>query len=175
MSDQDNVPVVGTLLAPHAVRLSVRADAPAAASIGLTLGVLFGTVPCRAVTANGRTALWLGPDEWLVLAPATERELAKGIGAGLASIVDLSHAYIGIEVLGPRAAWCVNAFNALDLADHAFPVGACTRTLFGKAEIVLWRPEAERFRIEVARSYGPYVWQCLNEASWEFSMTANTC
>ena len=69
---------------------------------------------------------------------------------------------------GPRAAWAINAFCALDLHPAAFPVGMCTRTVFGKAEIVLWRTAAETFRIEVARSFAPYVWACLEEARREF-------
>jgi heterotetrameric sarcosine oxidase gamma subunit len=44
----------------------------------------------------------------------------------------------------------------------------CTRTVFGKAEIVLWRTGAEEFRVEVARSLAPYVWACLEEARREF-------
>ena len=57
---------------------------------------------------------------------------------------------------------------ALDLHPVAFPVGMCTRTVFGKAEIVLWRTEAEAYHIEVARSFAPYVWACLEEARREF-------
>ena len=56
--------------------------------------------------------------------------------------------------------------TALDA--HIFPVGVCTHTLFGKVPIVLWRAEAAVFRIEVARSDAPYVWQCLQEAAREF-------
>ena len=51
----------------------------------------------------------------------------------------------GIAVSGSRAAWAINAFCALDLHLAAFPVGMCTRTLFGKAEIILWRTAAETF------------------------------
>jgi heterotetrameric sarcosine oxidase gamma subunit len=154
--------------AEPATRLVVRADTAAAATIGMAIGVLLGTAPCRAVIVRDRTALWLGPDEWLVLAPETESTLAQQALDAPGSIVDVSHAYVGIDVSGPRAAWCINAFNALDLDPHGFPVGACTRTLFGKVAIVLWRAEAELFRIEVARSHAPYVWQCLREASREF-------
>ena len=79
--------------------------------------------------------------------------------------MDVSDRYIGIEVSGPRAAWSLNGFCALDLAPHTFPVGMCTRTLFGKVEIVLWRTAADTFHIEVARSLAPYVWQCLQETA----------
>jgi heterotetrameric sarcosine oxidase gamma subunit len=161
--------------AEPAIRLVVRADTAAAATIGMAIGVLLGTAPCRAVIVRERTALWLGPDEWLVLAPDSDSVLARQALAALGSIVDVSHAYVGIEVSGPRAAWCINAFNALDLDPHVFPVDACTRTLFGKVQIVLWRAGPEQFRIEVARSQAPFVRQCLTEASREFLRAAGPC
>jgi heterotetrameric sarcosine oxidase gamma subunit len=51
---------------------------------------------------------------------------------------------------------------------HAFPVGMCTRTLFAKAEIVLWRIAPEVFHVDIARSLLPYVWACLEQARLEF-------
>ena len=63
-----------------------------------------------------------------------------------------------------------------------FPVGMCTRTLFGKAEIVLWRMRADAWRIEVWRSFAPYVLGCLEEACldigyerrrWDFALNEN--
>ena len=174
MGELENTAVVIRPAEP-AIRLIVRADTAAAANIGMAIGVLLGTAQCRAVIVRDRTALWLGPDEWLVLAPESEAALTQQPLAALGSIVDVSHAYVGFEVCGPRAAWCINAFNALDLDLHVFPVGACTRTLFGKAEIVLWRAEAEVFRIEVARSYAPYIGQCLEEASREFPPPPVAC
>jgi heterotetrameric sarcosine oxidase gamma subunit len=167
MVESENSAVLVRLAEP-AIRINVRADTAAAATIGMAIGVLLGTAPCRVVIVRDRTALWLGPDEWLVLAPESETALAQQPLAAFGSVVDVSHAYVGIEVSGPRAAWCINAFNTLDLDLHAFPVCGCTRTLFGKAEIVLWRAEAEVFRIEVARSYAPYVRACLAEAIREF-------
>ncbi|HVC60325.1 MAG TPA: sarcosine oxidase subunit gamma family protein [Acetobacteraceae bacterium] len=161
--------------AESAIRLIVRADTTAAATIGMAIGVLLGTAPCRAVVVRDRAALWLGPDEWLVLAPESESALAQQPLAAPGSVVDVSHAYVGIEVSGPRAAWCINAFNALDLDPHVFPVGACTRTLFGKVEIVLWRSDAETFRIEVTRSHAPYVRRCLEEACREFLPAPGAC
>jgi len=77
-----------------------------------------------------------------------------------------------LELAGPRAAWCINAFCALDLDIRAFPVGMCTRTLFGKAEIVLWRIAPEVFHLDVPRSLTTYVWACLEEARQEFADAA---
>ena len=156
---------------PAATRISVRAGTAAAATLGRALDVLLGSVPGRAVTSRKRAALWLGPDEWLVLAPAAtglEQLAAASLGGLAASVVDISHRNAAIEVAGPRAAWCISSFNALDLDPRVFPLDGCARTLFGKAEIVLWRTAAQAFRIEVARSFAHYVWACLEEARQEF-------
>jgi heterotetrameric sarcosine oxidase gamma subunit len=119
--------------------------------------------PCRALEYEGCAVLWLGPDEFLLLASAA---IAPSVAADC--VVDVSHRDTALTVAGPRAAWAINAFCALDLHQSAFPVGMCTRTLFGKSPIVLWRTEAEGFRIEVARSFAAYVWGCLEEARREF-------
>ncbi len=151
---------------PPSARFSIRAGPVAAVQIGTALGVPLGNIACRARIAGEKAALWLGPDEWLVLAP---EGTALPIAAyAPASIVDVSHRSTAIEVSGPRAAWAINAFCALDLHAGAFPVGMCTRTLFGKAEIVLWRTHADRFHVEAARSYALYVWACLEETRREF-------
>jgi len=155
--------------APAATRLVVRSGDLAVSMIGRAFGLWLPRDHCRATAAADRAALWLGPDEWLLLAPAAESErlshaLAQAAGEEPASIVDVSHRQIGISVEGPASADVLNSFNALDLAESAFPVGMCTRTLFGKVEIVLWRTEWETFRIEVWRSFAPYVMACLAEA-----------
>jgi heterotetrameric sarcosine oxidase gamma subunit len=153
-------------------RLAVRAGSAAGTAIGLALGVLLPTVPHRSVISRDRAALWLGPDEWLIVAPEDAANLAvqamRAAGEMAASIVDVSHRTQTLEITGRRAAWCLNAFCALDLDLHAFPVGMCTRTVFGKAEMVLWRIAPEVFHLDVARSYVAYVWSCLEAARLEF-------
>lgn len=105
--------------------------------------------PCRS---EGDWALWLGPDEWLLLDPGERVRAADDC-----FLVDVSHRQVGLELHGADAAVLLNGAVALDLSEQTFPVGMCTRTLFEKAEIVLWRRGIERWRIEVARSYAPYV------------------
>jgi heterotetrameric sarcosine oxidase gamma subunit len=143
---------------PPATRLIIRGGATAIASIGMEL-----PATCRAVKFGERALLWLGPEEFLLLAPD---DLMPAIDT--AFVVDISHRNTALSVSGPRADWAINAFCALDLHPSAFAVGICTRTVLGKAEIVLWRTAAEAFHIEVARSFAPYVWNCLDEARREF-------
>ena len=155
----------GLVALPPATRISLRGTSGAFRNAGAA----FGTAINRAVVTGPRTALHLGPDEWLVIAPEADAEaLLAGAATRFASAVDVSHRTTGIELSGPQVVETLAAHVALDLADPAFPPGTATRTLLGKAEIILWRTTSDTFRIEVARSHAAYVWHCLEESRREF-------
>lgn len=148
---------------PPAAKFVFRGGEAARAAASLAFGVSLPTTACRSAESGGRAALWLGPDEWLLIATDGD-ELSASTGVS----VDVGHRNVGIEIAGPEAATVLAAGCPLDLDPSAFPVGMCTRTVLGKAEIVLWRTAATIFRIEVWRSFAPYVWHFLDEARGEF-------
>jgi len=135
-----------------------------------TLRVPVPASACRAGVQGERAALWLGPDEWLLISsePAGD-ETAAALGAALAqlphSLVDVSHRQVALELSGPRAEALLAAGCPLDVHINAFPVGMCTRTVLGKTEVVLWRTAAQVFRIEVWRSFAGYLAAFIEEAA----------
>ncbi|MGB8327411.1 MAG: sarcosine oxidase subunit gamma family protein [Steroidobacteraceae bacterium] len=157
---------------PSAARFIFRGDAAAQSAAGTVFGVTFSTVACRAVTAGARAALWLGPDEQLLIAPAADApaipaQFAAALSAVPHSLVDTGHRQVALELHGAQAAWLLNGACPLDLDPSAFPVGMCTRTVFGKAEIVLWRTATDGFHVEVWRSFTRYVTGLLDEIARE--------
>jgi sarcosine oxidase subunit gamma len=159
-------------LLPAATRFNFRGNSAAQATAGAAFGLAFPTLACRAAMQTGRAALWLGPDEQLLLAPAEDgvalrAALTAALGTVPHSLVDISHRQVALELRGPDGAWLLNAGCPLDLDLAAFPVGMCTRTVFMKAEVVLWRPTAETFQLEVWRSFTDYVVGILNEVARE--------
>jgi sarcosine oxidase subunit gamma len=157
-------------LAPQA-RFSLRVDLEAAAA-RLEAVVPASTETCRARTREAWAALWLGPDEQLLIGPEQDAaRVAAAISGALQgivhSLVDIGHRQGAIEVAGPAAAALINSECPLDLRLSAFPAGSCTRTVFAKAEIVLWRLDEQRFHVEAWRSFLPYVGGLLAEAERE--------
>ena len=158
---------------PPASRFILRGRLGAIEAAGKAFGIALPQQACRAAVSGQLAALWLGPDEWLLLAPPADGEdltsvLEQAMEGMAHSLVDVSHRQIGIEIAGLNAVATLNAGCPLDLDPEAFPVGMCTRTVLAKAEIVLWRTTPVTFRIEVWRSFAPYVWRLLEEASREF-------
>ena len=147
-------------------RLALRAPAGSLAALSKALGVALPTKPKSSALKGSRTALWLGPDEWLVIDDGAKDPLddCAGVNA-LHSAVGVSHRNVAVSVTGPGAAATINAGCPQDLSLEAFPVGACSRTILGKIEIVLYRGAEDTFRVECWRSFSDYAFAFLTEAA----------
>lgn len=147
-------------------RISLRAPAASVAALSKTLGLRLPQKPKTSVISGARVALWLGPDEWLVIDEAGGDPLADCAKAGvLHSAVDISHRNVAISVAGPGAEATLSAGCPQDLSLPVFPVGACSRTVLGKVEIVLLRTAENAFRVECWRSFSVYLFTFLSEAA----------
>lgn len=138
------------------------------------LGIALPRTACRSIATGDVTALWLGPDEWLLLKPAAHQDWLADIatrveGTG-ASLVDVGHRQVALTVSGPCAEDILASGCALDLSIAAFPDGMCTRTMFAKAEIVLWRTAPDRFHLEIWRSFARYVEALIRESEAEYAV-----
>jgi sarcosine oxidase, subunit gamma len=135
------------------------------------IGIDLPRAACRSARDGAVSALWLGPDEWLLLQAEFDDgwlpNLASKLQGELCPLVDVGHRQIALSVHGPRAEEILNSGCALDLSLEAFPQGMCTRTMFAKAEIVLWRAGPAGFHLEVWRSFARYVEDLLREAESE--------
>ena len=159
-------PWVSVTPAEPARRLSLRAPRDGIAALSEALGLALPEKPMVSAVAGRRAALWLGPDEWLVIDEGG-KSLSDALGAVTAfhSAVDVSHRNLGFLVAGAGAEATLASGCPRDLSAAAFPVGSCARTVLGKAEIVVWRTGAEAFRVECWRSFGDYVFSLLSEAA----------
>jgi sarcosine oxidase subunit gamma len=152
--------------APVATRVSLRAPGQSLAALSTALGLTVPNAPKTSGRSEGRSALWLGPDEWLVIDESGADMMAALAKSGvLHSATDVSHRNVAIIVSGPGAETTISAGCPQDLSLETFPVGACTRTMFGKAEIVLFRTEEDTFRVECWRSFGDFVFGLLTEGA----------
>ena len=145
-------------------RISLRLADPAASGIGLPV-----QVGSRSVDGT-RTALCLGPDEWLVEVPEAGRD---GLLAALAgttvpmSAVEVSDREITFALEGPGVLDLLATGGPRDLA--RMPVGSGARTVFDTAQVVLTREAEDRFHLTVWRSFLPHVRALLDIAQRELA------
>ncbi|MFF0791328.1 sarcosine oxidase subunit gamma [Streptomyces spiralis] len=162
---------------PFLAQVNVRLDAkgPAADAVGLALGLQLPLEPNTVVHAGDVTAVWLGPDEWLVVGrPGTQRETEGRIRAAAGdepvSVTDVSAQRTTLLVAGPRARDLLAHGCALDLHPRAFGPGRCAQTMLARTQVVLVAREEPRagFWVLVRSSFAGYLTDWLLDAAVEY-------
>lgn len=180
MLDADNVirhPTSARLLLralPPGHQWSLRMRPQAVEKASTAWGAPLDLAPLASSSLDGRHALRLGPDEWMLL--ASSATAADGLGAiardGLMSLVDISDRELAWELSGGDAAQVLAMGCPLDPDDAAFPPGRATRTVYSHAEVVLWRPGIERtWQIRALRSFATYLTRHLTHAGRQCEST----
>ena len=152
-------------VAAPAIRISLRAPEASVAALNKALGFTLPQKPKTSASKSDVHALWIGPDEWFIIAPEGSDVMARFVKVSVFhSAVDVSHRNAALIVSGAGAADILNAGCPQDLSLSAFPIGACSRTLMGKTEVILYRTPADQFRVEVWRSFATYALEFIEDA-----------
>ena len=151
-SDVVICPAATLSLLPDAAQLSFRGGASALDAAGTAFGVGLPRQACRFNTRGNRTAYWVGPDEWLLAATDESPEtvsaaMTHALSGHACSLVDVSHRTDAFAIKGESCEYLLNHGCPLDLSARAFPVGMCSRTLLGKAPVLLSRWDADEFHL----------------------------
>ncbi|GHI02103.1 sarcosine oxidase subunit gamma [Streptomyces cellostaticus] len=163
---------------PFLAQANVRLDAKGAAAddVGLALGVQLPLEPNTVVRAGDLTALWLGPDEWLVVGrPGTQRDLESRIrsaaGDEPVSVTDVSAQRTTVLIAGPRARDLLSHGCSLDLHPRAFGPGRCAQTTLARTQVVLVARDEPRagFWVLVRSSFADYLKEWVLDAAVEYA------
>jgi sarcosine oxidase subunit gamma len=139
---------------PFVSQLNVRGSADAASE---GLGIALPTTPNTVARAGAITALWLGPDEWLVL----DRTLPVTAPAGT-SFVDVSAQRTTIVLSGASTLQVLAHGCALDL--ERMGEQWCAQTELARASVILWGSR-DRVHILVRASFARYLAAWLVDAA----------
>jgi sarcosine oxidase subunit gamma len=151
---------------PWSSPLVTLAHAGPARQVGLRLrlpfpaylaGIPLALTPNRVAVAGGLRVLWLGPDEWLVVAegdaPDLLPRLERAVAGRRAAVTDLSSSRAIIELTGAGARDLLAAGCGLDLHPRVFGPGQCAQTLLARVPVILDQLDgAPHYRVLVRRS-----------------------
>jgi sarcosine oxidase, subunit gamma len=151
-------------------------DLAFAAAVSEILEFGLPTTPNRVAAGGALRALWLGPDEWLIVAaPGREAALSADLRRALVgqhhSVVDVSEARTVLVVSGRNARDVLQKGTPLDLHPRAFQTGHCAQTGLTKANIILHQTADDpRYEIYVTISFADYLWNWLERAASEYGL-----
>ncbi len=108
-------------------------------------------------------ALWLGPSEWMIMAPSHRiddmvGELRTRLSDAFAAINDLSGGMVTLEVSGSESTDLLSKGCTLDFHPLSFNPGQCAQSGFAKANVLIAKISDEpRYSISVRRTFADYV------------------
>ncbi|MGH6942932.1 MAG: sarcosine oxidase subunit gamma [Geminicoccaceae bacterium] len=177
------------LLQPRGVRLAERGglgkldlrgdptDRAFMAAVGRCLDLLLPTEPDASAAKGTVTALWAGPDHWLLTCPASAvaalmERLRDALEGAHAAITEVTDGRIALRLAGPNARDVLAKGCPVDLHVRAFAAGRCTQSLLAKASVLIHLVEDDpragpAFDVYVARSFSHYVFAWLEDAGRE--------
>jgi sarcosine oxidase, subunit gamma len=158
---------------PFLSQVNLRADpndANLMQRLAAALGFALPVVPNMTASGEDRRALWLAPDEWLVVGPdgqphALEHALRNSLDGTFGSIVDVSANRTVLEIRGARARELLAHGVPIDLDARAFGSNRCAQTLLAKAQVIIERHDESTFRIYQRTSFASYVSDWLLDAA----------
>ena len=170
----DGVVSIGEL--PASEQVDLRGSADDQAFVAAVQGVLGLSLPPANSFASrdDLDALWLGPDEWLIVRPegsgaAVAGPLQAALGGQHAAVTDVSAARIVLELDGPKAGEVLAKGCSLDLHPRAFTPGRCAQTLLARAQVIIQQTDqAPTYRLYVRPSYAAYLVSWLMDAMREY-------
>jgi sarcosine oxidase subunit gamma len=159
-------------------QLTVRVSDPdAVAAMGAALGVVFPSVPCTFTAGEGPLGavevLWLGPDEFLVVALpglqlSIEEVLRGALGTCGGSVVDTSAQRTTVVLEGPHVRDVLAHGCSVDLHPSSAPVGTCVQTLLARTGIILLVTGSDQVTVLVRSSFAEYLAAWLSDACVEY-------
>jgi sarcosine oxidase subunit gamma len=151
-------------------QVNVRASGGVITRIGDALGVALPVQPNTVQTREQMSALWLGPDEWLIvdapdMAPRIEARVRRAFPPDWGSVVDVSANRVVFELSGSSARDVLAQGCPLDLHPRQFGPDRCAQTLLARVAIIVWQVDAApTFRLLVRASFAGHVGRWLADA-----------
>jgi sarcosine oxidase subunit gamma len=132
-------------------------------------GLPIPLTPNRVAVMGPVRVLWLGPDEWLVVADSEAPEmlarLERAVAGRRAAIHDLSSSRGIVQISGAGARTLLEAGCGLDLHPRVFAPGHCAQTLLARVPVILDQiDQTPHYRLLVRRSYARWLVDWLVDA-----------
>lgn len=130
----------------------------------------------RFESDGARAALWLGPDEWLLVLPRAEvattiARFDMALAGAHFAAVETSSGRLGLEISGPRARTVLEKACHLDLHPRRFGPGQVAQSTFARVPaIILQRDEQPTYWLLVRPSFAQYVARWVIDAMAEFRL-----
>ena len=145
-------------------------------AIGKSLNILLPTEANTSTQSDKLSALWLSPDEWMILSNEpidkntnnyeTEKLLNNNISKiNLGAVTDVTDQFVMINIKGNKIYELFQTGSPFNFNDFQNKKGAVTQTILNKIDIIVHNQDKNEVNLFVRRSFSQHLFSWMNDSA----------
>jgi len=145
-------------------------------AIGKNLNMILPTEANTSTSSEALTALWLSPDEWMVISNKTiseetntyevEGNLINNISkANLGAVTDVSDQFVMINIKGSKVFDLFATGSPFDFNEFKNKKGSVVQTILSHIDVIIHLTEINNVNLFVRRSFSEHLYSWLNDSA----------
>ena len=145
-------------------------------AIGKNLNMVLPTEANTSTTAEKLTALWLSPDEWMLISNETvskdsntyqvEDELIKNISkVKLGAVTDVSDQFVMLNIKGSKIFDLFATGSPFNFNEFKNKKGSVAQTILSHIDVIIHLTEINNVNLFVRRSFSEHLHSWLNDSA----------
>ena len=145
-------------------------------SIGKNLNMLLPTEANTSTSGETLTALWLSPDEWMLVSNNTvskeantykvEDDLINNISkANLGAVTDVSDQFVMINIKGSKVFDLFATGSPFNFNEFKNKKGSVVQTILSHIDVIIHLTEINNVNLLVRRSFSEHLYSWLNDSA----------
>ena len=145
-------------------------------AIGKSLNIILPTEVNTSTSGETLTALWLSPDEWMLISNKAvsentntyevEDNLIKNISkAKLGAITDVSDQFVMINIKGSKVFDLLTTGSPFNFNKFKIKKGSVVQTILSHIDVIIHHTEINNVNLFVRRSFSEHLHSWLNDSA----------
>ena len=145
-------------------------------TIGKNLNILLPTKANTSTSGEALTALWLSPDEWMLVSNNTiseetntyeiEDKLIKNISkVNLGAVIDVSDQFVMINIKGSKVFDLFATGSPFNFNEFKNKKGSVVQTILTHIDVIIYFTGINEVNLLVRRSFSQHLYSWLNDSA----------
>jgi len=145
-------------------------------AVGKSLNILLPTEANTSTQSDKLSALWLSPDEWMIISnePIDEKtndyQIEKLLNnniskLNLGAVTDVTDQFVMINLKGSKIYELFQTGSPFNFNDFQNKKGAVTQTILNKIDIIVHNQDKNTVNLFVRRSFSEHLFSWMNDAA----------
>jgi sarcosine oxidase subunit gamma len=145
-------------------------------NVGKNLNMILPTEANTSTTSDKLTAIWLGPDEWMIVSNElvnkdnNKQELKEMLfnnisKTNLGAVIDVTDQFVKLELKGKNIYEIFSAGCPFNFNEFKEKKGSTTQTVLNHIDVILHHKDENIVNLFVRRSFAEHLWSWIEDCA----------